>query len=176
MRVCSTSQVYHALLNPEFDRLEAIVRDGLRPLSDFPESERWQQLEREMPGFYRNLYAMVAEPVISKPYSNSGIFVSPIDFQLLPDSFMYNRTRLSIPIARLDPAYCVLTYVLNEERVSLPLTPENLQRTTGIWEVEMVREWFARDQTRIFFYVPQIAVYQPGGIRVEREDIEEFQG
>jgi hypothetical protein len=38
----------------------------------------------------------------------------------------------------------------------------------------MVTEWFAKDNTKIFFYVPQIAVYQPGRIRVEPTDIEQF--
>ena len=174
MRVCSTTHVYHALLNPEFDRLEAILRHGLRPLSDFPDSERWQQLEREMPGLYRHLYTTIAEPVIQKPYANSGIFVSPIDFQQLPGSSMKDRTRLKIPLARLDPAYCVLTYVLDDERSALPLTPENMERAADLWDAEMVQSWFAKDQTRIFFYVPQIAVYQPGGIPIERGDIEEF--
>jgi hypothetical protein len=174
MRVCSTTHVYHAMLNPEFGRLEAILRDGLRPLSDFPDSERWQLLEQQMPGFYRNLYSAIAEPVIQKPYGNTGIFVSPIDFQLLPGLFMKDRTRLKIPIARLDPAYCVLTYVLNDERIALLLTAENLETSAGIWDAAMVKSWFAKDQTKIFFYVPQIAVYQPGGIPIERGDIEEF--
>ena len=73
MRVCSTEYVYHALLNPEFDKVEAILKDGLRPLSDFPESDRWRQLEVYMPGFYKNLYESIAQPVLKKPYSNSGI-------------------------------------------------------------------------------------------------------
>jgi hypothetical protein len=171
---CSTELVYHALLNPEFDKVEAIVKDGLRPLSDFPESERWKQLEEHMPGFYKNLYEGVAQPVINKPYTNSGIFVTTIDFQKMPDSFMNNKTRIKIPITQLDPAYCVLTYVLNEERVSLELTPENLEKAAEIWTDEMVRRWFAKDQTKIFYYVPQVAVYQPQGIPVQRGDIEEY--
>ena len=174
MRVCSTEFAYHALLNPEFDKIEAIVKDGLRPLSDFPESDRWKQLEEHMPGFYQNLYEGIAQPVIKKPYSNSGIFVTTIDFQKMPDSFMNNKTRIKIPITQLDPAYCVLTYVLNEERVSLQLTPENLEEAAEIWTDDMVRTWFAKDQTKIFFYVPQIAVYQPQGIPVQRANIEEY--
>lgn len=174
MRVCSTDHVFHALLNPEFDRVEAILKDGLRPLSDFPESDRWQQLESQMPGFYQRLYAQIAQPVLERPYHNSGIFVTPIDFQRLPDSMMNNKTRLRIPIARLDPQYCVLTYVLDEERVSLALTPENLEKVARIWTAEQVRTWFARDPSKIFFHVPQIAVYQPQGIAVERADIDVF--
>lgn len=174
MRVCSTSHVYHALLNPEFEKVAAILQNGLRPLSDFPDSERWQQLERELPGFYQNLYASIAQPVLHKPYSNSGIFVTPIDFQKLPTSFMKDKTRVKIPITRLDPEYCVLTYVLDDERVSLPLTAENLEHTAELWDADKVNAWFAKDPTKIFFYVPQIAVYQPQGIPVYREDIEVF--
>ena len=174
MQVCSTEFVYHALLNPEFDKVEAILKDGLRPLSDFPESDRWKQLEAHMPGFYQNLYESIAQPVIKKPYRNSGIFVTTIDFQKLPDSFMNNKTRIKIPIADLDPAYCVLTYVLNEERVAVKLTPENLESAANIWTADMVREWFAKDTSKIFYYVPQVAVYQPHGIPIQRADIEEY--
>jgi hypothetical protein len=176
MLVCSTDTVFHALLNPEFDKVEAILANGLRPLSDFPESERWQELEKHMPGFYRKLYADIAQPVIQKPYSNSGIFVTPIDFQKLPTSIMHSKTRINIPISRLDPDYCVLTYVLDENRISLPLTLENLEKVAGIWTDEMVEAWFAKDHSKIFYYVPQIAVYQPQGIPVQREDIEAFVG
>ena len=174
MQVCSTQHVFHTLLNPEFDKVQTILTDGLRPLSDFPDSERWQQIEKHMPGFYQNLYTAIAQPILQRPYSNSGVFVTPIDFQKIPSSFMNNKTRFKMPVTRLDPDYCVLTYVLDEERVSLPLTPENLEKTADIWNADMVQTWFARDQSKIFFYVPQIAVYQPQGISVYREDVEEF--
>lgn len=174
MRVCSTDYVYPALLNPEFDKVEAILKDGLRPLSDFPHSERWQELEKHMPGFYQKLYASIAEPVLNKPYSNSGIFVTPIDFQKLPASMMNNKSRFKIPIARLDPDYCVLTYVIEEERISLSLTADNLEKSAEIWTADMVQTWFAKDPSKMFYYVPQIAVYQPQGIAVNREDVEGF--
>lgn len=175
MRVCSTDYVYHALLNPEFDKVEAILMNGLRPLSDFPDSQRWQQLEKHMPGFYQNLYRNIAQPVLNKPYANSGIFVTPIDFQKLPDSIMNSKTRFVIPISRLNPAYSALTYVIDDNRVSLSLTVENLERVATIWTDDMVRTWFAKDTSKIFFYVPQIAVYQPHGIPVTQHDIEAFQ-
>jgi hypothetical protein len=38
----------------------------------------------------------------------------------------------------------------------------------------MINEWFGRDQSRLFFYVPQIVTYQPAGIQVELADIEQF--
>ena len=174
MRVCSTEYVFHALLNPEFDKVEAILRTGIRPLSDFPESDRWKQIEAYMPGFYKNLYETIAKPVIKQPYHNSGIFVTTIDFQQLPESFMNNKTRIKIPIAQLDPAYCVLTYVIDEERISLALNQANLEKAAEIWTADKVREWFAKDQSKIFFYVPQIAVYQPQGIAVQRHNIEQY--
>ena len=174
MIVCSTEFVYHALLNPEFDKVKAILKDGLRPLSDFPESDRWKQLEAHMPGFYKNLYESIAQPVLKKPYSNSGIFVTTIDFQKLPDSFMNNKTRIKIPIAELDPAYCVLTYVLDGKRVAVELSDENLKKAAEIWKADEVRKWFAKDPSKIFFYVPQVAVYQPNGIPIQRSCIEEY--
>jgi hypothetical protein len=118
------------------------------------------------------LYASIAEPVIKKPYHNSGIFVTPIDFQKLPASMMNNKSRFKIPIARLDPDYCVLTYVIQDERVSLPLMPANLEKTAEIWTADMVQTWFAKDLSKMFYYVPQIAVYQPQGIAVKREDVD----
>lgn len=69
MQVCSTTHLFHALRNLEFDKVEAILCNGLRPLSDFPQSERWQQLEKMMPGFYKNLYEQIARPVLGKPYN-----------------------------------------------------------------------------------------------------------
>ena len=174
MRVCSTEYVYHALMNPEFDKVETIIKGGLRSLSDFPDSDRWQQLEKQMPGFYKNLYASIAQPIINKPYTNSGIFVTPIDFQKLPTSMMNSKSRFKIPVAQLDPEYCVVTYVIQEERVSLPLTSANLKKVAEIWTAAMVQTWFAKDLSKIFYYVPQIAVYQPQGITVMREDFEEF--
>jgi len=68
--------------------------------------------------------------------------------------------------------YHALLNTGDEERISLCLTPENLQKAAEFWTDEMVMEWFVRDKTKIFFYGPQIAVYKPGGIRVQAEDIE----
>lgn len=174
MQVCSTQYVYHALLNTGDEILESILTRGLRPLSDFPESPRWQQIQTQLPGFFEDLYDMIAKPVLHAPYTNSGVFVSPIDFSRLPQSIMFNKTRVRIPISRIDPATACLTYVLNDERISLPFTEDNLQKAADLWTADMVNEWFAVDQSKIFFYVPQIAVYQPDGIPVYETDIERF--
>ena len=45
LQVCSTEFVYTALLNTGDEIIESIVMNVLRPLSDFPESERWQPIE-----------------------------------------------------------------------------------------------------------------------------------
>ena len=169
--VCSTTHLYHYLFNPKEDVLDSFLENGIRPLSDFPESERWQQLEAEMPGFYRDLYAMMAEPVLKKPYQNSGIFITPIDFRLLPGTYLNDKPRFKIPIDRIDPAYTVLTYVLDDERFVAKFTAEARQTTADIWDAEMVKRWFAVDPTKSFFYVPQVAVYQ-GKIAVLKEDFD----
>jgi hypothetical protein len=112
--------------------------------------------------------------VLQKPYTNSGIFLSPIDFQLAPGTLLHSKSRIRVPISRLDPDYSVLTYVLEEQRVVLPLTGENLVETARLWTEAMIRTWFAKDPNRMFFYVPQIAAYQ-GRIAVLPEDIEQVE-
>lgn len=169
--VCSTEFVFHNFFTPDPSLIESVLHLGLRPLSDFPESERWQQIEKEVPGFFERLYDDIAAPVIGKPYQNSGIFVSPIDFRLLPGSYFFDRPRVRIPVARLEPEYSCLTYVWEEERVILPLEERSLLDTARLWTADKVMDWFARDQTKVFFYVPQIVTYQ-GKVAVEVGDIE----
>ena len=65
MRVCSTDFLYHALLNTGDEIIESILTMGLRPLSDFPESERWRQIKAAAPTFFEDLYEMVAAPVLN---------------------------------------------------------------------------------------------------------------
>ncbi len=174
MQVCSTQFAFHALLSPKEGIIESILASGLRPLSDFPDSERWRAIEAFLPGFFEKLYYECAQPVIHKPYLNSGIFLSSIDFQRIPGSLMHNKTRIKIPLARIDPDYAAMTYELDSRRVALPLTEQNLQATAELWTDALVKDWFGRDQNRLFYYVPQIATYQPGGIPVEPVDIEQF--
>ena len=126
-----------------------------------------------MPGFFENLYGMMAKPVIQKPYRNSGIFITPIDFRRLPDSIMYAKPRFEIPVSRIDPGLAVLSYVIAEERISLPFSSENLEKSAAYWNAERVTRWFAVDNTKVFFYVPQVAVYQDV-IPIEAEDLDGF--
>ena len=169
--VCSTTHLFHYLFNPNEETLNSFLQDGIRPLSDFPDSERWQELETYMPGFYENLYNMMAKPLIQKPYTNSGIFITPIDFRLLPDTYLHDKPRFRIPVERIKPDVTVISYVLNEERLSLPFNIKNRQKVADLWDAKMVQEWFAKDNTKVFFYVPQVAAYQ-GHIDVAMNEYE----
>lgn len=171
MQVCRTDRLYHYLLNGEAV-LPEIMANGLLPLSAFPEGPRWRELEALRPGFYRHLYAQFAEPVIDRPYSNSGIFLTPIDFRLLPGLILSTALRIAIPLAAIERECAALTYEGDEGRVILPLTPETLLETAWLWPEEAVRSWFARDRGKIFFNVPQVAAYQEGGIPVRPEWVE----
>ena len=169
--VCSTTHLFHYLFNPNQDSLDSFLENGIRPLSDFPNSDRWKQLEEHMPGFYENLYKMMAEPLLKKPYPNSGIFITPIDFRLLPDTYLYDKPRFKIPIERIEPEMTVVTYVLDDERILLPFTDETLKDIAKKWDEKLVRRWFNVDNTKAFFYVPQVAAYQ-GRIEVVQADYE----
>lgn len=173
--VCSSTHLFHYLINPDMREVESFIRDGIRPLSDFPESERWQALEKEMPNFYLNLYNAIAKPVLLREYENSGVFITPIDFRRLPGTYLHESARFVIPIDRLDPTFTVLTYVIKDERITLPFSAGNLEETAGLWDEVMVRKWFGIDQTKVFFYVPQVAAYQ-GRIPVSAADYENRSG
>jgi hypothetical protein len=169
--VCSTTHLYHYLFNPTDDAVDSFLKHGIRPLSDFPDSPRWKQLQENRPGFYENLYKMMAEPVLQKPYVNSGIFITPIDFRLLPGTYLHNKPRFNIPIGRIDQEWAVMTYVINDKRICLPFGADALEEVAELWEEKMVREWFGVDNTKMFFYVPQVAAYQPF-VSIEEGDYE----
>jgi len=169
IKVCSTTHLFHYMFNPDQAAIDSFLNNGIRPLSDFPESERWKQLEAEMPGFYENLYRMIGEPVLGVPYKNSGVYITPIDFRMLPGTYLQDKPRFMIPIGRLNPQQTVVTYVLDGQRVNLPYSEQVLKDVADLWDEDMVRKWFGIDQTKVFFYVPQIAAYQ-GRIDVTMED------
>lgn len=169
--VCSSDYLFHYLMNPEHEDFLSFYRNDLRPLSDFPDSQRWKQVQEHMPGFYEQLYRMIAEPILQKPYLYSGIFVTPIDFRLLPGSYLEAKARFRFPINRIDSDLAVITYVLDDQRVTLPFSQDNLAKTAELWDGEMITKWFGVDKTKVFFYVPQVAVYQPS-IQVEEADFE----
>jgi hypothetical protein len=103
----------------------------------------------------------VAEPVLQRPYQRSGVFVTPIDFRLLPGSLLEQRARLTIPVDRIDPSAAVVTWSIDDERVSRPFGRESLEEAASLWDAELMSGWFGRDRTRLFFHVPQVATYQP---------------
>jgi hypothetical protein len=61
--VSSTDTLYHYLFNPDPDAISAILENGLRSLSDFPESPRWKQIESVYPGFFEWLYNVPLEHI-----------------------------------------------------------------------------------------------------------------
>lgn len=172
-RVCSTDTLYHYLFSPDPDAVASILKNGLHPLSDFPDSPRWVQIQNVYPGFFEWLYGKFAEPVLKRPYTNSGIFLSPIDFRCMPDSLMYDKLRIEVPLERIDPVWAALSYVIDDQRLSFPLSPDTLEATAEIWTEDKVTRWFGVDTSRLFFYVPQVVTYQPGGIQVDEGDIKE---
>ncbi len=172
MQVCSTTHLYHYLLNPEEKLNESILSQGLRPLSHFPNSSRRQIIEAKLPGFFEKLYVNWCKSVVGKPYTNSGVFFSPIDFRLLPDSLLSNTARIRVPLDRLEPDWSCLTYEHKRNRISLPLNTANLESTASLWDERMILGWFAKNPNRLFYYVPQVVTYQPGGIQVHTKEIE----
>ena len=90
---------------------------------------------------------------------------------LLPGAYLHDKARFVIPIERIDPATSVLTYVVDDERVNLPLSEDRLEETAALWDGELVTTWFGIDPTKVFFFVPQIAAYQ-GRIHVTEADYE----
>jgi hypothetical protein len=169
--VCRTDRLYHYLLGGE-DAIPAILEQGLLPLSALPESERWRRIEAERTGFFRDLYTTFALPVLQRPFRHSGVFLTPIDFRLLPDLPLASTARITLPLTAIECQHATLTYELGGQRVVRPLAPETLEQTARAWPASRVRAWFGRDQSRLFFYVPQVAVYQDGTIPVRPDWIE----
>lgn len=172
--VCRTDILFHYLFRPAPEVHASILEHGLRPLSDFPDSERWQAIQEARPDFFEWVYDYMAASVIKKPYVNSGVFVTPIDFRLMPDTFLSDKPRFALPLARFEPEWSCIAYELHDERISLPLNGQSMQAVADLWTADLVREWFARDNTRVFFHVPQVVTYQPEGVPVRPEDYEEF--
>jgi hypothetical protein len=54
----------------------------------------------------------------------------------------------------------------------LKLGQEVLLRAAEVWTGDLVRAWFAKDETRVFYFVPQVAAYQPVGIPITAADFD----
>lgn len=159
MYVCRTDCVYHYLINDD-SVADSIIQNGLLPLSSFPESPRWKLINQHLPGVFESLYTLFAEPILKKPYTNSGIFLTPIDFHQMTDLPIATCTRLSIPTSAIDADSASLTYELGGQRVVLAFDTQALREVQTQWTEDMVRAWFGRDNSRMFFYVPQVVTYQ----------------
>jgi hypothetical protein len=48
--------------------------------------------------------------------------------------------------------------LLRRTRLEIPLE--------SLWRAADIERWFGRDRTRLFFHVPQVVTYQPGGVPV----------
>lgn len=169
--VCSSERLYHYLLGDEID-LSSILDQGLLPLSSRQDSSRWKEIEAWRRGFYEQIYDAFARPVLHIPYTNSGVFLTPIDFRSTSTGTLRERPRFAIPLDAVDPTTSALTYVLDGRRVVRPLTPDTLEEAAAIWSEKLVQEWFGKDPSMMFFYVPQVAAYHEGGIRVRHEWLE----
>lgn len=170
MRVLSTTHLFHYALEANSD-LAAVAAEGLRPLSDFPESDRWRQIEQEAPGFFERLYEMLGEPHLDRPYERSGVFLTPVDFRQLPGSLLHERPRIRVPVERIEASLAVVTWELAGRRATRPFGREALEEAAQTWTPDLVAQWFGRDRTRLFFHVPQVATYQQR-VATEPSDVE----
>ncbi len=99
-----------------------MLQRGLLPLSAFPDSPRFQQIQQWNPTFYQEIYARWAEPILRRPYRNSGIFLTPIDFRRLPDLRRATMARIAVPLDAITASHAALTYERDsEQQVILPL-------------------------------------------------------
>ena len=65
-----------------------------------------------------------------------------------------------------------LTFVHEDRRECLPLTPAGLERARSLWDGGAVRTWFARRPDRMFWFVPQVAYYPDGPLVLTMDDYE----
>lgn len=66
-----------------------------------------------------------------------------------------------------------LRCVIDDQRCSYPLNAEILELTAELWTKDRVACWFGVDYTKLFFYVPHVVTYQPGGIQVAEGDLDD---
>lgn len=174
--VCSTEKVYHYLLDPPATErdveivVDSLLKEGLVPLSDQDPAGRVPEVAERL-RLLEFIYDQIARPVLGRPYANSGVFLSPVDFRLMAGHDlpliqgrpMASLPRFAVPVAELDPDQAILTWVEGGEageRAVRRLGPAALAEAAEKWPASRVREWFGRDLTKMFFYVPQVMTYQ----------------
>lgn len=172
MEVCRVDVAFHYLLRGDEQSADAMIAEGIVPLSCRPNSDTWKTIEREAPGVFEEIYDELARPALGTDYTHSGIFLTPIDFRAMPDLPLATVPRFRIAVTRLEPETSALSFVLDERRHSLRLTADNLEWAASIWSGERVREWFGKRPDRMFWFVPQIACYPDAPLTVSREEFE----
>jgi len=169
--VCRTDLLFHYLLKSAPESVHSILRSGLHPLSRLV-CERLGRVQEDTErtlSFYERIYQSHVEPVLGRPFPHSGVFLTPIDFRLVPSSFLAQRGRFRIPLRAVDPSWTVVSYEWKGRRVVERFSRDALGEASRLWTRKRVEEQFGRDPTMLFYYVPQVATYQPGGIAVEPE-------
>lgn len=171
---CSVTHVFH-YLRPDADprSVDSILRRGLLPLSSMPEHPQYaEQLDADPDRFTRR-YAELAEPVLGKAYSNSGVFFTTIDFRRLPGSPLENGIRFALPLARLDADWTVVTDQLgDDDRRCLPFDAGSLAAVAKVWTAGAIGRWLGAHPRGYFFHVPQIIAFQPGGVPIAETDLQ----
>ncbi|MHB8757552.1 MAG: hypothetical protein ACYC6V_06025 [Bacillota bacterium] len=176
----ATDRLYHYFFRPEEleTALDDILANGLLPLSARPDSERWKLIQQYRPGFYELLYEGFARPIVGRPYSNSGVFLTPIDFRRMiglsaEADRMATLPRLAVPLAAIDLATAAAGYVdLDDQPHPYPLNEDTLRQLAAEWPAERIASLYGRDRSKMFYHVPQVAVYQDDGVKVKAEWLE----
>lgn len=166
--LCSTTHVYHYLRPGAEDTITAILGAGLRALSDMPDHSLFAH-ERAR---FAQRYDDLAAPLLRRPYGNSGVFFTTLDLRRLDGRLQFGNWRLIVPIARLDRAFSVLTYMYAGKRQRFPLDAESLGLAARRWDRERIERWLGAEPTRWFFHVPQVVTFQPGGVLVLPGDVD----
>ena len=170
VKVCTTDRLYHYLFNGE-ESIDAILAEGLLPLSALSNQPRWLSLNQRFPDLFKSLYTLFAEPILKEPYRNSGIFLTPIDFRKMPDQPLSGFRRIVVPTTALDATMTTITYEWMAKRVVMAFSQTSLEQVRDLWTDDLVRSWFGRDRYRLFFSVPQVVSYQ-GNVPIQHSWVE----
>jgi hypothetical protein len=175
-RVCSTTRLYHYFLNPS-TAIDSVLVQGLVPLSQQKITARGRARVRAWVDrtlrlyFMRRLLLRHVKAHLGQKPTNSGLFLTPIDFRLIPGSLLEGRTRVAVPVEAIEAAQAGIIWVEDEQRIIRPLSPEALEEAAQKWPASAVQEWFNKNPRMMFFYVPQVMTFQ-GRLTVDQAWIE----